>query len=233
MGEDSQGIVALQTTVLCFCSRVRSNPDCFKSYIPVDKLEDEDLMQLYTDVIESYVDKLDQFKSIGTPEFLYDSLRYFGEPSDKDIGNANFILHLPDEIDPRDSNILDSAEVRRRMKVFAEAEGYEYSIKLNDTMIANALVSGTTVKINSSAMVPETEANALMHHELGVHLATTLNGRAQPLRIMSLGSPVNTTTQEGLAILCEYLGDHSVVELDAVFVALCLGKHLHTAAHFS
>ena len=173
--------------------------------IPVDKLEDEDLMTLYTDVIESYVDKLDQFKAIGTPEFLYDSLRYFGEPSDKDIGNANFILHLPDELDPRDTNILDSAEVQRRMKMFAEEEGYEYSIKLNDSMIANALVSGTTVKINSSAMVPETEANALMHHELGVHLATTLNGRSQPLRIMSLGSPVNTTTQEGLAILCEYL----------------------------
>ncbi|HBS42086.1 MAG TPA: flavohemoglobin expression-modulating QEGLA motif protein [Oceanospirillales bacterium] len=173
--------------------------------IRVDKLEDNDLMQLYTDVIESYVDKLDQFKSIGTPEFLYDSLRYYGEPNDKDIGNANFILHLPDEMDPRDSNFLDSTEVQARMKAFAEAEGYEYSIKLNDSMIANALVSGTTVKINSAAQVPETEANALMHHELGVHLATTLNGRAQPLKIMSLGSPVNTTTQEGLAILCEYL----------------------------
>ena len=131
--------------------------------IRVDKLEDNDLMQLYTDVIESYVDKLDQFKSIGTPEFLYDSLRYYGEPNDKDIGNANFILHLPDEMDPRDSNFLDSTEVQARMKAFAEAEGYEYSIKLNDSMIANALVSGTTVKINSAAQVPETEANALMH----------------------------------------------------------------------
>ncbi|MDF1761943.1 MAG: flavohemoglobin expression-modulating QEGLA motif protein [Oleibacter sp.] len=173
--------------------------------IHVDKLEDEDLVTLYTDVIESYVDKLDQFKSIGTPEFLYDSLRYYGEPSDKDIGNANFILHLPDDMDPRDTIMLDSKEVQRRMCDFAEAEGYEYQIKLNDSMIANALVSGTTVKINSAAVVPETEVNALMHHELGVHLVTTLNGRAQPLKILSLGSPVNTTTQEGLAILCEYL----------------------------
>ena len=45
---------------------------------------------------------------------------------------------------------------------------------------------------------------ALAHHELGVHLVTTLNGRSQPLRILSLGSPVNTMTQEGLAILAEY-----------------------------
>ncbi|MBD3219617.1 DUF1704 domain-containing protein, partial [bacterium] len=57
----------------------------------------------------------------------------------------------------------------------------------------------------ADAMFSETELDALAHHELGVHMATTLNGRQQPLRIFSLGLPVNTLTQEGLAILAEHL----------------------------
>ncbi|GLQ29662.1 flavohemoglobin expression-modulating QEGLA motif protein [Litoribrevibacter albus] len=173
--------------------------------LPIEQLKDDALMRLYSSVIESYVDKLDQYKAIGTPEFLYDSLRYFGEPTEKDIDNARFILHLPDDIDPRADVLFDAVEIQQRLEDFAIHEGYEYQIKLDESLIANALVSGLTVKINTSAMASETEIKALAHHELGVHLVTTLNARSQPLQILTLGSPVNTTTQEGLAILCEYL----------------------------
>ncbi|UTW03107.1 flavohemoglobin expression-modulating QEGLA motif protein [Amphritea atlantica] len=172
--------------------------------LPVDKLAEAELSQLYSDVIESHVDKIDQYKSIGTPDFLYESFRYYGEPSEKDIRNANFILHLPD-IEPNRDAILCADEIVARLEKFARAEGYQYQIKLDDSMIANALVSGTTVKVNSTAQASETEVDALAHHELGVHLVTTLNARNQPLKILSMGCPVNTMTQEGLAILSEYL----------------------------
>lgn len=172
--------------------------------LPVDTLAEAELNQLYSDVIESYVDKIDQYKSIGTPDFLYESFRYYGEPSEKDIRNANFILHLPDS-EPNSDAILCADEIVARLETFARAEGYEYQIKLEDSMIANALVSGNTVKVNSSAQASETEVDALAHHELGVHLVTTLNARSQPLKILSMGCPVNTMTQEGLAILSEYL----------------------------
>ena len=173
--------------------------------LPIETFGDEDLVNLYRDVIESYVDKIDQYRSIGTPDFLYDSLRYYGEPSQKDIRNANFILHLPDELEGRDDCLLSAPEIQAVMENFARREGYSYSIRLDDSMIANALVSGTVIKINSAARVSETEVNALANHELGVHLVTTLNARNQPLKILSMGCPVNTMTQEGLAILCEYL----------------------------
>ncbi|WP_372600057.1 tyrosine/phenylalanine carboxypeptidase domain-containing protein, partial [Amphritea sp.] len=172
--------------------------------LPVDTLAEAELSQLYSDVIESYVDKIDQYKSIGTPDFLYESFRYYGEPSEKDIRNANFILHLPDS-EPNSDAILCADEIVARLEAFARAEGYQYQIKLEDSMIANALVSGNTVKVNSSAQASETEVDALAHHELGVHLVTTLNARSQPLKILSMGCPVNTMTQEGLAILSEYL----------------------------
>jgi len=173
--------------------------------LPVDELADEDLVSLYSEVIESYVDKLDQYKSIGTPEFLYDSLRYYGEPSDKDIRNASFILHLPDDYDGKNQSLLGADEIVSKLDEFGKKQGYQFRIEMDHKMIANALVSGTVVKVNSAARVTDMEVNALAHHELGVHLVTTLNGRSQPLNVLSLGSPVNTTTQEGLAILCEYL----------------------------
>ncbi|GAB2188656.1 flavohemoglobin expression-modulating QEGLA motif protein [Sessilibacter sp. MAH2] len=177
--------------------------------LPVEDILDEDLAFLYAEVIESYVDKLDQSLSIGSPDFLYDSLRYFGEPNEKDLNNANFILHLPDDLDEEfcdiETDLMNAQQIQKHMDEFAGAQGYEYKIKIESAMIANAVVSGRTLKINQNAKIPETEVYALAHHELGVHLVTTLNAAEQPLKIMSLGCPVNTKTQEGIAILCEYL----------------------------
>ena len=173
--------------------------------LPVESIEDEDLAQLYICIINSYIDKIDQYKSVGNTEFLYDSLRYYGEPSEKDMRNAQFILHLPEESYDKSEKLLNAHDIKMLLHGFAEREGYRCDIKVDEAMIANALVSGTTVKINGAAEISETEAMALAHHELGVHLVTTINARAQPLNILSMGCPVNTMTQEGLAILSEYL----------------------------
>lgn len=172
--------------------------------LPIDALGDDDLAHLYSDVIGSYVDKLDQIHAIGTPEFRYNSLRYFGEPSDKDIRNAQFILHLPNQAEENEE-IFTADAMAEQLTEFAQQHGYAFQVRIEDSMIANALVNGTTLKINRNAQVSATELRALAHHELGVHLATTLNARSQPLKVMSLGCPLNTLTQEGLAILCEYL----------------------------
>ncbi|MCV5755231.1 flavohemoglobin expression-modulating QEGLA motif protein, partial [Escherichia coli] len=56
--------------------------------LPLENIQDTQLQRLYADVIQSYADKLDQVNTIGTQEFLYNSLRYYGEPSAKDIANA-------------------------------------------------------------------------------------------------------------------------------------------------
>jgi uncharacterized protein (TIGR02421 family) len=173
--------------------------------LPLESIKDEDLRIIYQDIIDSYIDKIDQFKSIGTGDFLYDSLRYYGEPSEKDIRNAHFVLHLPETLSDEPETLLDASEIEQLLGSFAAERGYDHVLKKDDSMIANALVSGTTIKINTNARVNETEAMALAHHEVGVHLVTTLNGRAQPLKLLSIGCPLNTMTQEGMAILAEYL----------------------------
>ncbi len=173
--------------------------------LPIESIQDPDLHALYLAVINSYVDKIDQFKSVGSPDFLYNSLRYYGEPTVKDIRNAQFILHLPENQENPSEAMLGAQHIHVLLEDFAKKEDYTYTLKIEPSMIANALVSGSVVKINSSACITQTEAMALAHHELGVHLVTTLNARSQPLKVLSLGCPVNTLTQEGMAILSEYL----------------------------
>lgn len=216
---------------LFFESKFRDNPkfvynqpqiDVFKCKrelynLPVEDLEDEDLCLLYTDIIHSYSDKVSQFQTIGTADFYYESLRYYGEPTEKDLKNAQFILHLPDPNEYDQEATLSSTDLERYMRSFADKQGYKYEIKMDPSMIANALVSGTTLKINPAIEVSETEACALANHELGVHLVTTLNARQQPNKALIFGSPLNTLTQEGLAILCEYLsGSMSVPRFKAL-----------------
>lgn len=173
--------------------------------LPVEALKNDKLYQLYFEVIQSYADKLDQYGHLGTEAFLYDSMRYYGEPSEKDIKNAEFILHLANTQQKDEGEKLGAEKIVDFFEHFADGHNLPLSIEISDSMIANALVSGTLVRINRNANVTMKELKALAHHELGVHLVTTLNAQAQPLKILSLGSPLNTMAQEGVAILCEYL----------------------------
>jgi hypothetical protein len=115
--------------------------------LPLEKVVDEDLTEIYSDTIDSYLDKVDQFNSIGTNDFIYDSLRYFGEPTQKDIGNAKFILHLPGNLNEENEEILAFEEIKKILIQFAENNNLPYNLRLEENMIANALVSGNTIKL--------------------------------------------------------------------------------------
>ena len=45
----------------------------------------------------------------------------------------------------------------------------------------------------------------LLHHEVGTHVVTYQNGARQPLTLLTIGLPGYDETQEGLAVLAEYL----------------------------
>jgi len=52
----------------------------------------------------------------------------------------------------------------------------------------------------------------LAHHEIGVHMVTTMNSNEQPLKVFNIGLPINTLTQEGLAVLAEYLSGNFTIK---------------------
>ncbi len=172
--------------------------------LPVEDVLDVDIQKLYRTVIEQLAMRIELLTSIGTDKFLYNSLRYYGAPNEEDISNAKFILHASEYF----STVSTTVDATSAVMSFQQAAS-EYGVKCKvveaKNMIARAMVSGRTIKINTNCVFNQTDLNALIHHELGVHLLTTANAEVQPLNIFRLGLPGNTHAQEGLAILCEYL----------------------------
>ncbi|WP_306642466.1 flavohemoglobin expression-modulating QEGLA motif protein [Sanyastnella coralliicola] len=175
--------------------------------LEIEKITDVHIQRLYQDVINAFSDKIDMLSSIGSSKFLYNSMRYFGEPSEKDLKNAWFLQHLPEvevaTAEPR----LGVPEAVELFKESFEEYGFKGKIEVSRNMVADAMVINhqKKVMIKKGATFRPKELRFLVHHEIGVHMVTTMNSNLQPLKVFNLGFPVNTMTQEGLAVLSEYL----------------------------
>jgi uncharacterized protein (TIGR02421 family) len=173
--------------------------------LPVDDIRDVGIQQMYRQVIDELSSKIDLLVNAGKPNFIYNSLTYYGEPSLADERNAKFLLHAPQFEQPPEPYIT-AAILVEKFKQQADTWGMQCKIESSTRLVAAAMVlnSKKTVYINKDVLLDDTQAQALIQHELGVHMATTLNAANQPLKVFSLGLPGNTMTQEGLAILNEF-----------------------------
>jgi uncharacterized protein (TIGR02421 family) len=86
-------------------------------------------------------------------------------------------------------------------------------VELVDKLSANALATSSTIKIRRDARFTDRDASQLLNHEAYIHVATSLNGKAQiDLPILAAGHPGTTATQEGLAVFAEIISGS--MELD-------------------
>lgn len=179
--------------------------------LPVQSIQDVSIRVLYESVINSFFDKIDMIGTLGKPKFLYNSLRYFGRPSSKDLRNANFLLHLPDI--PGEAQHEPHLDVHASVAVFKEAlkaYGINAKIEISSKIISQVMVlnSKQSIVFNANAKFRKKELSALIEHEIGVHMVTTINSNLQKLKVFNIGLPLNTLTQEGMAILAEYLSGY-------------------------
>jgi uncharacterized protein (TIGR02421 family) len=106
---------------------------------------------------------------------------------------------------PRDIPAERAVEVlnARLMPFFGEGI---VSVILDDGIVADAAAGSRYIKIRQGAMFNERDLKILEVHEGWAHVATSLNGRDQPVaRWLAIGPPRVTSTQEGLAALLEVL----------------------------
>ncbi len=178
--------------------------------LPLESIEDETIRNLYEEIIYSYSGLIQCIETIGEgKKFYYNSLRSFGTPTEDDVENAKFILHFEDEVDV-DNIFAPKYSPEEAEKIFREySTNYEfdYNIKQSTTMSAIAMVLNNikTLVINGNHTFSENEMAILTHHEIGVHMVTTMNGLEHSLKIFSHGFPNNVETQEGLAVFSEYM----------------------------
>lgn len=182
--------------------------------LPIERITDVHIQRLYESVINAYSDKIDMLTSIGTERFLYASLRYFGEPSDADMRNALWLQHLPEMENSVKEPVLGTDDAIKLFQEGFDTYGFKGKIEVTKALVASAMVVNHQRKVllKKGATFSPRELRFLVHHEIGVHMVTTMNAAMQPLKIFSLGLPVNTKTQEGLAVLSEYLSGNITVK---------------------
>jgi len=220
-------------------SPIRINPYELKqelSQLRTQEITDISIRHLYESVINSYFDKIDLLASLNSPKFLYNSLRYFGRPSKNDLQNAQYLLSLPPVAG--ESQRAPSLGIEQAIQTFKEAllsYGFDSKIELSNKVISQVMVlnSKKTILFRPDAKFTRAEINALVEHEIGVHMVTTMNSGLQKLRLFNLGLPVNTMTQEGLAILSEYLsGNITMKRLKKIAYRVIIVDMMCSGANF-
>ena len=184
--------------------------------LPIEKIKDEVLHQLYEDIIYDYSGLIECITTIGQgKKFYYNSLRSFGTPTEKDVQNANFILHFKDE------ELVDNAtplynvnQTEALFREYSKRYDFDYKIEHSDKLSAIAMVlsNDQTLVLNKNHVFSKTDIDILTNHEIGVHMVTTMNSLLNPLKIFSHGFPNNVETQEGLAVFSEYMSNSLTLE---------------------
>ncbi|MDX1362968.1 MAG: flavohemoglobin expression-modulating QEGLA motif protein [Arenibacter latericius] len=176
----------------------------------VERIQDKQIRKFYQEVIYYYANMIQCIETIGQGKrFYYNSLRVYGTPTDRDVQNARFILHFKDEDTTEDMVKKYSPEdAKQYFEKYVEQYNFPLNVSYSTSIAADAMVSNNTqsLLIKKNASFSRNQILTLAHHEIGVHLVTTYNGLAQPLKVFSNGFPKNVETQEGLAVFSEYMG---------------------------
>lgn len=181
-------------------------------------IDDPVIRDLYKDIVYTYSGMLQCIETIREPgnKFYFNSLRFYGTPTDKMVENAKFILHHKEEEDFSGEKYQDTISTNGAIDFFEEYRsvyGFDFTIKTSNAMSAAAMVSNKdrALILKKNHQFSQHQLNVLAHHEIGVHLVTTFNAIEQPLKIFGNGFPNNVETQEGLAVFAEYMSGNLTV----------------------
>ncbi|MEP0264329.1 flavohemoglobin expression-modulating QEGLA motif protein [Dokdonia sp.] len=175
----------------------------------LERIDDEDIQRLYRDIIYEYSGLIACIETIGKgKKFYYNNLKVFGTPKERDVENARFILHFANEEEGDDMiPKYNVNEAQTYFEEFGKRYDFDFNIKQSNHISAAAMVlnASDTMLLKKNHTYCKNQIEVLANHEIGVHLVTTHNGKAQPLKIFSNGFVNNTETQEGLAVFSEYM----------------------------
>ncbi|MDH7912365.1 flavohemoglobin expression-modulating QEGLA motif protein [Winogradskyella sp. SYSU M77433] len=182
----------------------------------LERIEDDDIRQLYEDIIYEYSGLIECIETIGQGrKFYFNSLKSFGTPTEKDIENAKFILRFDDsEFNEEMLPMFSAEEARAYFDEFSKRYDFEYNIKISNNLSAAAMVLNNTqtLVLRKSHKYSKNQLKVLTNHEIGVHMVTTFNGLSHPLKVFSNGFPNNVETQEGLAVYSEFMSNCLTIE---------------------
>lgn len=180
--------------------------------IDIDVIEDPVLIELFEEKRRELDYQLSMLQLRDTEKFLAASTLVYGTVSDEEVDDARVVLAAADEAARHATHrerCCDCYEVQRRAEALIgtyreKVPGFGAATTIRDDVPAGLLVSGPRLLISRHSLVPVNRLEALLAHEVGVHLVTYFAGAAQPLTLFRSGLAGYEGLQEGLGVFAEF-----------------------------
>lgn len=177
--------------------------------IEIHRAEDPVLEGLFADKRRELDQQLTMLQCRNSADFRYASLMLYGGVETRLRDEACAIL---DTVTPRpasdDVAMVDARAVRDAACALVDRyramnPGFVPTISIRKDIAAGLMVSGSKLLISSATRMKRHRLDALLQHEVSIHLLTCINGNAQGLKIFGSGLAGYEGIQEGLGVFAE------------------------------
>lgn len=210
------------------------DPDLLKRRlydIPLERVTDPAAAFLLRDKRDELDKQISLMADRGSPNFLHSSIRLYGGVGPRLLALAREILDgLPakgpaepwaepvDAVGFRDAAVREIDRYRRIWPNMAP----EVQVRPD---VTGLLVSKGHLLIGASLRIARHRLRPLLMHEVGTHVLTFWNGRAQRFSQLAYGLADYDELQEGLAVFAEYLVDGLDVERMRILAGRVVAAH--------
>lgn len=180
--------------------------------LPIEKISDPTIAFLFRDKRKEIDRMLNMLSEREKPDFMHSSLQLFGRVDEQlvEVAKALLVATPPPSEESKKEYVgaKTFATMARSELAYLQEQfpGMKREVRIRED-IEGILVSKGVLWISNTFKVSKDRAPGLIQHEVGTHIVTHYNGKAQPFRLFYTGVPGYEQLQEGLAVLAEYLMD--------------------------
>ena len=187
------------------------DPDLLKRelyQLPIEDVTDPTLQSLLREKRVELDRMVSLLEERDTPRFVAGSMQLYPAVDDALLAEADTILS---KVDPSDAPAAwvtpreFAVRAEREIELYRDqAPDIQRTVNLRDDM-PGVMVSQGRLHLNAITQIAQSRVEPLIQHEVGTHIVTYENGLVQPLLLMGAGLPGYEQTQEGLAMLAEFV----------------------------
>ena len=194
------------------------DPDLLKRKlynIEIERVESPALANLFREKRGELDRQITLLEDRQTPRFLFGSLALYGgvEPSLLELARQILARTGAQEDESLETVSATQFAARAQSEIdFYRAQWPELDSRVEvRSDVPGVMVAAGQLLIGGNFRYPAARLDALIQHEVGTHIVSHANGRAQRLKLLYIGFPDYDPLQEGTAVLSEWLinGLHS------------------------
>ncbi|MEO7244973.1 MAG: flavohemoglobin expression-modulating QEGLA motif protein [Rubrivivax sp.] len=179
--------------------------------IDIRAVEDPVLETLFREKQREIDHQLMMLQCRNTADFRLASLMLYGPVEPRLLSDARSLLDRsdPQHVGNLDAEMIDCHVVRAAAEQLVQRyrdrfPGFTAEVCLREDIAPGLMVSGQSLLISTATRMRRDRLDALLQHEVSVHLLTCVNGNAQGLTIFGTGLAGYEGIQEGLGVFAEY-----------------------------